>query len=57
MGMPQEAHVWTRDEVLALPEDGRRYELVDGALLVSPSPGYAHQRAVGWLFAHLYAYV
>lgn len=27
--------VWTVEEVLALPEDGRRYELVDGVLLVN----------------------
>ena len=27
---------WTREDVLALPDDGKRYELVDGELLVSP---------------------
>ncbi|MEU8138645.1 Uma2 family endonuclease [Streptodolium elevatio] len=37
---------WTLDDVLALPEDPRnRYELVGGALLMSPSPGVPHQRA------------
>jgi Uma2 family endonuclease len=49
--------VWTREEVLALPDDGNRYELVDGILLVSPSPRYLHQRAVGVLFRHLDAYL
>ena len=40
-------HVWTLDEVWALPDDSRhRYELVDGELLVSPSPRPLHQRAV-----------
>jgi len=45
MGMPDVAKVWTREEVLALPDDGKRYELVDGELLVSPSPRPLHQYA------------
>jgi Uma2 family endonuclease len=49
--------VWTRDEVLALPEDGNRYELVDGELLVTPSPRWLHQRAVGVLFRLLDDYL
>jgi Uma2 family endonuclease len=31
------------DDLAALPEDGRRYELVDGALVVTPSPRWEHQ--------------
>jgi len=34
---------YTREEVLSLPDDGNRYELVHGELLVSPSPRAAHQ--------------
>ena len=37
---------WTRQEVLALPDDGMRHELVDGELLVSPAPRGRHQRGV-----------
>lgn len=39
-------HVWTADEVLAIPESpGYRFEAVDGELIVSPSPSLHHQRA------------
>jgi Uma2 family endonuclease len=41
---------WTVDDLDRLPDDGFRYELVDGVLLVSPAPGYRHQTAVGELF-------
>ena len=37
---------WTPDMVRALPDDGNRYEVVDGELLVTPSPTWTHQRAV-----------
>lgn len=50
MGMPEIAHVWTPDEVRALPDDGRRYEVIRGELLVTPAPMFSHQEAVGWLW-------
>ena len=37
---------WSVDDVDAVPDDGLRYELVDGSLLVSPAPGMRHQRGV-----------
>ena len=57
MGMPDALHRWTRDEVLALPDDGNRYELIDGELLVSPSPRLLHQWAVAALFRRVDPYV
>ena len=29
----------------AMPDDGHRYELIDGALIVTPAPGLRHQTA------------
>jgi Uma2 family endonuclease len=37
---------WTADMVRALPDDGKRYEVIDGELFVTPAPTWTHQRAV-----------
>ncbi|MGE0553882.1 MAG: Uma2 family endonuclease [Gemmatimonadales bacterium] len=57
MDMAPATRSWTRDEVLALPDDGARYELFDGELLVSPSPRLLHQRAVILLHQRIDPYV
>jgi hypothetical protein len=44
-------HAWTVADLALLPDDGLRYELVDGTLLVSPAPTKGHQRAVGQVLA------
>jgi Uma2 family endonuclease len=36
----------TYDDLQAMPDDGHRYELVDGVLIVTPAPVARHQRAV-----------
>lgn len=56
MVMPA-TRTWTREEVLALPDDGKRHELVDGELLVSPAPRGRHQRGVFELAVLLLPYV
>ncbi len=57
MGMPDTVDRWTREMVLALPDDGNRYELFDGELLVTPSPSYLHQRSLAALNDVLRPYV
>jgi Uma2 family endonuclease len=36
----------TRADLDAMPDDGHRYELIDGSLIVTPAPGHLHQRAL-----------
>jgi Uma2 family endonuclease len=37
---------WTVEHLAAMPDDGMRYELIDGVLLVTPAPFAPHQSAV-----------
>lgn len=62
MGMPaQEKQRWTarevRELIAAAPHATPRYELVDGELLVTPSPGPPHQWAVTRLLFELALYL
>lgn len=36
-------HFWTLQDLAQLPEDSRRYEIVDGQLMMVPSPSLGHQ--------------
>ena len=56
MAMPDLAR-WTRAEVLALPDDGMRHELIDGELIVTPTPRVRHQDGVMALHELLSTYV
>jgi hypothetical protein len=56
MGMPAHQSGWTAEMVRALPEDGNRYEVLDGELLVTPAPSLMHQRALRLLFELLAPY-
>lgn len=46
MSMPAAKRHWTIADVHALPDDGNRYEVIDGALFVTPAPSWLHQDAV-----------
>lgn len=45
--------VWTIDDLLALPDEGHRYEVIDGSLLVSAAPTPWHQLVAAELVAAL----
>lgn len=53
---PQQGH-WTYDHYATLPDDGQRYEIVNGVLLMTPSPSGSHQRVAGRLFYYLLDHV
>jgi len=46
--------VWTYEDYLKLPDDGKRYEIIDGVLYVTPSPLTAHQAMSKYLQFTLY---
>jgi Uma2 family endonuclease len=48
--MPHAVEGWTVEHLRDLPDDGLRYELVDGLLVVSPAPRPIHQGAVREIF-------
>lgn len=48
---------WTYDDFLRLPDDGRRYEIIEGVLYVANAPSYEHQFTVGELLGELRAFV
>ena len=48
---------WTYDDFLRLPDDGYRYEIIDGVLYMVNAPDPEHQFAVGEIFAELRNFV
>lgn len=48
---------WTLDEVHSLPDDGNKYELVNGELFVTPPPSDDHETILARLTAILSPYV
>jgi Uma2 family endonuclease len=56
MGMAAPIY-YTADQVRALPEDGNRYEVVHGEILVTPAPRLLHQEVVGRLLIALSRYL
>jgi Uma2 family endonuclease len=50
-----EGRPFTVHDLEAMPDDGRRYELIDGMLLVTPAPGWSHQEMSATLYRVLHA--
>ena len=59
MGMPETLTpvYWTADMARRLPEDGNRYEVVYGELLVTPAPRLWHQQLVSRIHVALAKYL
>ena len=55
--MAGERVILTYKDYEALPADGRRYEIHDGELSVTPAPSPRHQRVIGDLYAILRQHV
>jgi Uma2 family endonuclease len=53
----QTRHRWTYSDLVALPDDQLRHELIDGEHFVSPSPSFSHQEISKRLFLALNAHV
>ena len=47
----------TADEFLLLQDDGHKYELINGVVLMSPSPSYEHSDLAGEVYAQLVEFV
>ena len=53
----QLTHPLTYDDLLRMPDDRNRYEIINGELLVSPAPSLAHQIVSGRLFRIISAHL
>src|SRR5258708_1363179 len=53
---PGQGH-WTYNHYAALPDDGKRYEIVNGVLYMTPSPTGSHQDSVGRFYIYLFQHI
>jgi len=47
----------TYPELRLMPDDGKRYELIDGEVFVTPSPSEKHQRVLGNLLVSIHHHI
>ncbi len=48
---------WTYADYAVLPDDGHRYEVIDGILYLMPGPTSVHQGALSWFVYYLMTHV
>ena len=53
MALTKHAETWTYEDLFALPDDGRRYEIIEGELYEMPAPTLDHARVIANLIAML----
>src|SRR5215211_538672 len=57
-GMVQRAKVrFPASDIWDAPDDGKIYEVIDGALFVSPAPSWFHQKVVAALLGLIWPFV
>jgi len=53
MALTKPAGTWTYDDLLALPDDGKRYEIIEGELYEMPAANLHHATVIANLIAML----
>ena len=53
MAVTRPIGTWTYEDLFALPDDGKRYEIIMGELFELPSPGLAHATVIANLISML----
>jgi len=53
---PTRTRPWTRSDLQRIPDDGNRYEVLDGQLLVTPQAAFSHQEIATRLLVALRGY-
>jgi Uma2 family endonuclease len=57
MGVLEEKIRFTYEDYLSLPDDGKRYQVIEGEIYMVPAPAPYHQDIVGKLFVLLRTFV
>ncbi len=47
----------TYDDLVRMPDDGMRHEIIDGVHYVTPSPAFRHQQLLGRLHGAIFAFL
>ncbi|MFN3927202.1 MAG: Uma2 family endonuclease [Pseudanabaenaceae cyanobacterium] len=53
MVIPSQTYLWTSNDLELLPDNGNKYEIIEGELFVTRAPHHQHQKTCGRFFAVL----